>query len=123
MHGPQMREGILFRDVVHIKQIRTLVLQTADGEPQSQINLTHFLGVAADEVIVDGYQVRAFLRKGVEGNRQRCGQRLAFTGLHLSDLALMQGDTADELNIEVAHAQRALGRFASDGETFRQEVV
>jgi len=35
----------------------------------------------------------------------------------------VQHDAAHELHVEVAHVQRALRRFAADGERFRQQVV
>jgi hypothetical protein len=48
----------------------------------------------------------------VEIDRQRGDQRLAFAGLHLGDLALMQDHAAHQLHVEMALAERALRRLA-----------
>jgi hypothetical protein len=50
-------------------------------------------------------------------------QRLALAGLHLGDVALVQEDAADQLHVEGAQAQRALGALAAIREGFRQQVV
>jgi hypothetical protein len=67
--------------------------------------------------------VNALAFEGVEVDRQGGDQRLAFAGLHLGDLALVQDHAALELHIEVALAERALGRLAHHGEGLDQEVV
>ena len=61
--------------------------------------------------------------EGVEIEGQRGDERLAFAGLHLGDLALMEDDAADELDVEVAHADAPPRRLADDGEGLRQDVV
>ena len=43
---------------------------------------------------------------------KRGDQRFAFAGLHFGDLALVQHDSADQLHIEMAHAERAAAGFA-----------
>ena len=60
---------------------------------------------------------------GVEIDRQRRDQRLAFAGLHLGDLAFVQDHAADQLHVEMALAERALGRLAHGGEGRHQDVV
>ena len=59
----------------------------------------------------------------VEIDRERCDQRLAFAGLHLGDVALMQHHAADQLHVEMALAERALGGLAHGGEGRHQDVV
>ena len=58
--------------------------------------------------------------EGIEVRRQRGHQGLAFPGFHLSDLAVMQHHPAQQLHIEVAHAQHALTGLAHDGERLGQ---
>ena len=65
----------------------------------------------------------AFAFEGIEIDGQGGDQRLAFAGLHLGDLAFVQHHAADQLHVEMALAQRALGRLADRGEGFRQQVV
>src|SRR5262249_58696932 len=47
----------------------------------------------------------------------------AFAGLHLGDIALMQHYAADQLHIEMALAERALGGLAHGGECRNEDVV
>ena len=50
-------------------------------------------------------------------------ERLALTGLHLGDGAVVQHHAADELHVEVPHAERAHAAFADDRERLGQKVV
>ena len=65
----------------------------------------------------------ALAGKRVEIDRKRRHQRLAFAGLHLGDIALVQHHAADQLHVEMALAERALGRLAHGGEGRNQDVV
>ena len=85
--------------------------------------MAHPLGVAAGEVVVHRHDVDALAFEGVEIDRQRGDQRLAFAGLHLGDLAAVQDHAALELDVERALAERALGGLADRGEGLDQEVV
>ncbi len=67
--------------------------------------------------------MHALAFEGVEIDRQGGDQRLAFAGLHLGDLALVQHHAALELDVEMALAQGTLGRLAHGGEGFDQKVV
>ena len=58
------------------------------------------------------------LRRG-----ERRDEGLALAGLHLGDLALVEDDAADELDVEVAHAERPLHRLAGHREDLGQDVV
>ena len=95
----------------------------ADGQAEEGIDLAHPAGVAAGEVVVDGDDVDALAGERVEIDRKRCDQRLAFAGLHLGDVALMQHHAADQLDVEMALAERALGRLAHGGEGGNEDVV
>ena len=93
----------------------------ADGEAEEIVDLAHPLGVALGEVVVDGDDVHAAAGERVEIDRQRGDQRLAFAGLHLGDLAFVQDHAADQLHVEMALAERALGGFAHGGEGGHQD--
>ena len=67
--------------------------------------------------------MHAFAGQGVEVGGQSCHQRFAFTGLHLGNVAAVQGDAADDLHGEVLHPQHTPGRFAADGKGIGQDVV
>ena len=91
--------------------------------PRKLVDLAHPFGVAPGEVVVDGDDVDALACERVEIDRERRDQRLAFAGLHLGDVALMQHHAADQLDVEMALAERAFGRLAHGGEGRNQEVV
>jgi hypothetical protein len=104
--------------------VRVLVgLDHADGQPERLVDRAHPLGVAAREVVVHRHQVHALRRQCVQVERQRGGQRLALAGAHLGDRALVQHRPTEQLHVEVAHAERALGRLAHAGERLGQQVV
>ena len=54
--------------------------------------------------------------KRVQIRGQRGDERLSFARLHLCNFALVQDDAADQLHVEMAHAQRAAPRLAHQGE-------
>ena len=95
----------------------------ADGEAEEVVDLAHPVGVALGEVVVDGDDVDALAGERVEIDRKRRDQRLAFAGLHLGDGAFVQHHAADQLDVEMALAEGALGRLAHGGEGRDQEVV
>ena len=95
----------------------------AGREPQEVVDLAHPFGVALGQVVVDGDDVDALAGERVEIDGQGGDQGLAFAGLHLGDAALVQHDAADELDVEMALAERALGGLANGGEGLGQEVV
>ena len=100
-----------------------LVHDDADAEAQELVDGAHPLGVALGQVVVDRDDVHAAARERVEIDGQGGDQRLAFAGLHLGDLALVQHHAADQLHVEVALAEGALGGFAHGGEGRHQQVV
>ena len=107
--------------------LRSVVVEAvhddADREPEELVDLAHPLGVALGEIVVDGDDMDAAAGERVEIDRERRDQRLAFAGLHLGDLALVQHHAADELHVEMALAERALAGLAHGGESRDQNVV
>ena len=95
----------------------------ADRQPEEFVDLPHPLGVAFGEIVVDGDDMNAAAGQRVEIDRERGDQRLAFAGLHLGDPALVQHHAADELDVEMALAERALAGLAHGGESRHQDVV
>ena len=67
--------------------------------------------------------MHAATRDRIEIDRQGRHQRLAFTGLHLGNLAAMEDDAADQLHVEVPHVEGAAPGLADDRERLRQQVV
>ncbi|MGY3287707.1 hypothetical protein ACVWWP_000774 [Bradyrhizobium sp. LM3.6] len=114
-------------DVAGISRLALGIVQAVDdhagGHAEEAVDLAHPGGVAAGEVVVDGDDVDALAGERVEIDRERRDQRLAFAGLHLGDVALVQHHAADQLDVEMALAERALGGFTDRGESGDQEVV
>jgi hypothetical protein len=61
--------------------------------------------------------------QGIEVGRQGRHQRLALAGAHLGDLALVEHDAADQLDVEVAQAEGAGGRLAHHREGLREQLL
>ena len=95
----------------------------ADGQAEEAVDLAHPLGVALGEIVVDGNDVDAAAGEGVEVAGKRGDEGLAFAGLHLGDLAGVEDGAADQLDIEVAHANDAFASLADDSEGLGQELV
>ncbi len=83
----------------------------------------HELGLVAGEVVVDRDDVHAAGRDGVEVGGERRDEGLALTGLHLGDVAEVQGRAAHQLDVEVTHAERALRCLAHGGEGLGEQIV
>ena len=98
------------------------VHDAADGEAEEFVDLAHPFGVALGEIVVHGDDMHAFAGERVQIDGQGGDERLAFAGLHLGDVAVVQHHAADQLHVEMALAERALGRLAHDREGFGQEV-
>ena len=99
------------------------VLQHPDGDAEHVVDRLHPHRVAAGQVVVDGDDVHAAAGQRVEHHRERRGQRLALAGLHLGDAAVVQHHAADQLDVEVAHAHRALARLAHQREALVEQIV
>ncbi len=100
-----------------------VVLDDADRHAEEAVDAAHPLRVAAREVVVHRDDVDAFAGEGVQIRGQGGDERLAFAGLHLGDLAAVQNDAADELDVEVPHVEHAPARLADDCERLGQEIV
>ena len=114
-------------DVAVVVLLALLVVEPvhdhADAEAEEAVDLPHPFGVALGKVVVDGDDMHAAPGHRVEVDGERGDQGLAFAGLHLGDLAFVQDHAADQLHIEMALADGALGGLAHGGEGRHQDVV
>ena len=94
-----------------------------NGQPQPAVELAHPLAVALGQIVVDGNDVHPFAGQGVQVGGQGSHKGLALTGLHLGNIAAVQGNAAGYLHREVLHAQHTPCGFAADGKGIRQNVV
>ncbi len=93
------------------------------GQPEEAVDPSHPVGVALGQVLVDRDDVHAPAREGVEVHRHRRGERLALTGLHLRDVAVVQRGTAEHLDVVRTLQQHPPRRFARDRERLRLDVI
>jgi len=84
------RVGLVLVDTVHRKAVE-------------HIERPHPLGVTLGQIVVDGYDVDAVARQGVQEHGQGSHEGLTFTRCHLGNLTLMQNDTTKQLNVVVDH--------------------
>ena len=61
--------------------------------------------------------------EGIEIAGQGGNKGLAFAGFHLSDLTFVQHHAADQLHIEMAHAENPLAGFTHHCEGLGQDLV
>ena len=67
--------------------------------------------------------MHAVAGQGVEIHGQGGDKGLAFAGFHLGDVAPVQDNAADQLDVEVALAEGTLGALADHREGLWQQVV
>ena len=95
----------------------------ADADAQRGVQRLHPGGVAARQVVVDRHDVDPAPREGVEVDRRHGGEGLALAGLHLRDLARVQGHGPDHLDVEEPHPQHPAAGLADHREGLVEDVV
>ncbi len=111
--------------VVRVPALRRLLAGEDHVGAQSEeaVDAAHPLRVTLGEVVVDGDDVDALTRQGVEVGGEHTGQGLALTGLHLGDITPVQGGTAHDLHLVVLLTEDAPGRLTGGGEGIEENVV
>ncbi|MNH01981.1 hypothetical protein D3C79_612070 [compost metagenome] len=100
----------------HARQVDT------HAQPQELEQRTVVFGVTLGQVVVDGNHVHATAAQGVQIGRQGCGQGFTFTGTHLGDTAVVEHHPAQQLYVEVTHAEDSLTGLTHYGEGFRDQA-
>lgn len=95
----------------------------ADLEAEELVHPAHHLGVALGQVVVDRDQVHTLAGERVEIRGQGADEGLALAGLHLGDVAEVQGGTAHHLDVVVALSEDALRGLTDGRECFGKQVV
>ncbi len=95
----------------------------ARGQTQEPVHAAHEAALVLGQVVVDRDDVDALAGERVEVRGRRRDERLALTGLHLGDVAEVQGRATHELHVEVALPERAARRLAYRGERLGEDVV
>ncbi len=103
-----------------IRQIRN---DATGAQAHETVDLSHPVGVALGEVIIDGNHMHALAGQGIQVNGQGGDQGFTFTGLHLGDIAIMQDQPADQLDIIMTLAKDAFGGFPGYGKGLVEHAV
>ncbi len=121
---------LVVRAVGHVRAVGLLPLfvrkamdDHAHGHTEEGIDRAHPQGVTPGEIVVHRDHMHTLAGETVQIHRQRGYEGLAFPGLHLRDLSLVQHDTADELHVEVAHTERPFGHLAHHGKGLGKDIV
>ena len=111
------RVGDMLLVLRHARQVH------AGRHAEETVQPTHHFGIAAREVVVYRHHMHALAGQCIQIHGECRSQRLALAGAHFGDPAAVQHDAADQLHVEVPHAQNALARLAHHGKGLGQEVV
>ncbi len=95
----------------------------ADLQAEEPVDPAHPLGVVPGQVVVHGDDVDALAAERIQIGGQHGGQRFALAGLHLSDVAEVQGRAAHELNVEMTLPEHSGSRLADRGEGLGHQLV
>src|ERR1019366_7375251 len=93
------------------------------ADPQEVKDWAHPLRVTPGQVVIGGDDMDAPTGQRVEDRGQRPDEGLALAGAHLRDLAMMEDDPADQLDVEMAHPQGPLHGLTGHREDFGEGVV
>ena len=108
----------------HLALIRRHIMDNqSHGHAQEAVHLAHPFTVSFCQIVIDGDDMYAFARNGIQIRRQCCYQCLAFTGFHFRNTSLMQDDTADNLYPVMPHAQNTPCCLTHGGKCLRQQVI
>jgi len=101
----------------HLRQDR------ADAQAQEMMDAAHLLGLELGQVVVHRHDVDALAVQRVQVGGHHTDQGLALTGLHLGDVAPVQGRGALNLDVEVPLAQHPPARLPDGGEGLGHQLV
>ena len=96
---------------------------TPTVRPRNCIDFAHPFGVAFGEVVVDGDDVDAVACERVEVAGESSDEGFSLAGVHFGDFAGMEDHAADELDVEVAHADCSLAGLSDEGKSLGKNLV
>lgn len=115
---------------------RLLVLQATAGQAEKVVDVAHPVRVAQRKVVVDRDELAVLAGEGVQIERHGRDEGFAFAGGHLRDVAAMQRNAAENLDVERNHvpdhrlpadldlpADQAAAGVLDGGERFAHDVI
>ena len=79
--------------------------------------------ITLGQIVVHRHDVHTAAGQGVQVGRQGGRQGFTFTCLHFGNAVGVQHHAADQLDVEVTHAEHTAGGFTDGGERFRQQLL
>ena len=117
------------RAVGDVGQVRGLlrleahaVLDKAHVHAQEAVYAPHPFRVALGQVVVHRHDVDVLALERVQVTGERGHERLSLAGVHLGDMAVVQGHAAHQLHVVMALPQHALRRLAHGRERLGQHA-
>ena len=111
------------------------IFETADGETEPFIEMSHPFRITLRVIIRCSYNVDALSGKCIKINWQGGNKRFSLTGCHLSNHAIVYGHPANELHVKMNHfpskimpadlnggAAEAAGRVLNNGKRLQLDV-
>ncbi len=83
--------------------VGAILIDAINRQAVEHIKRAHPLGVTLSEVVVHGNHMHALVGQRIEEYGQRCHQRLALTGCHLGNFALVKHHATYQLYVIVHH--------------------
>jgi len=99
------------------------MLNHADCQTEGLVDRAHPFGVSFGQVVIDSNNVDTLTFQSIEVSRKSSYQGFSFAGFHLGDLALVKNNTADKLNIKVAHFDCSTSNLPDHGKGFDQNII
>ena len=93
------------------------------AQAEECVDGSHPFGVTASKVVINRDHMHPASGEGIEVDWHGGSQGLAFPSFHLGNLALVEHDTANELDVERPHPQGSYRGFPNHGECLRQELI
>ena len=94
-----------------------------DTQTQCLVQRAHPFRVTTRQIVVYRDHVDPIARDRVEVDRQGRYQGFTLTGAHFCNTPVVQGHTADHLNIKVTHPHDAYGYLAANRKGLGQDFV
>ena len=88
------------------------MLDDPDGQPEEVVYPAHPLGVSLGQVVVDSHDMNTFAIQSIQIDWESSNQSFPLASLHFGDLAFVQYDASNQLDVEMPHVQAALRCFS-----------
>ena len=94
------------------------LLDEPDRQAQHPVHGGHPFGVAARQVVVERQDMHALPEQCVQRRRHHRGKRLPLAGLHFDDVARVEGDRGEHLDVERPQPEDPVRGLANQREEF-----